>query len=199
VIYFIENTDSGEIKIGYSRNPMARLRALQTATCAPLELLKVVEGDVSLERALHEKFRGGRRRGEWFDPTVGLLTYIQERGRSGLVGQFFLLFGPDKTIPLYRRLKWQGRIETELRSGDMLVQLFSWCDGSPTDRVILKRRDTERCVFFETERAWGVRAIEILHDSPGATYGTVPDGHGGFRDRSPEEEYDGLRGTGRAA
>ena len=65
-VYWIKNTESGRIKIGYAQSPERRLRDLQTSHDARLELLRVVDGDRRLEQALHRHFERFRLVGEWF-------------------------------------------------------------------------------------------------------------------------------------
>jgi len=43
-VYFIQSTETGNVKIGWSKNPTARLATLQTAHAYPLRLLRVSEG-----------------------------------------------------------------------------------------------------------------------------------------------------------
>lgn len=80
MVYFIQDTSSGAIKIGVSRNPAARLSALQTAHHSELRLLGVMDGMEQEERMLHQQFRCIR--GEWFSPSQELLTFIDERSVS---------------------------------------------------------------------------------------------------------------------
>ncbi len=76
MIYFIQDTKSRAIKIGTSRNPVARLKELQTAHAHPLVLLAVMDGGVVEERELHQKF--ARLHGEWFEPTPELNVFVRE-------------------------------------------------------------------------------------------------------------------------
>lgn len=64
MIYFIKSSDS--VKIGYSRDPAGRLKALQTASPLPLEIIRIMEGGLTTEAWLHEHFSSKRLRGEWF-------------------------------------------------------------------------------------------------------------------------------------
>lgn len=66
-VYFIA-AQSGEIKIGHSRTPKARLVRLQTGHPDRLTLLATVDGGVDLEREYHNRFSGHRIKGEWFHP-----------------------------------------------------------------------------------------------------------------------------------
>jgi len=75
MIYFIQDTATNKIKIGVSQKPMERLAGLQTACVGKLILIGVMDGARQEEIALHEQFT--QHRGEWFDPTTDLLTYIR--------------------------------------------------------------------------------------------------------------------------
>ena len=74
-IYFIRNGDL--VKIGFSINPKARLRDLQTSNGNTLELLHVTSGTRSDEASLHRRFKAHRRIGEWFDAKP-VIDYLGE-------------------------------------------------------------------------------------------------------------------------
>lgn len=84
MIYFIQDTHSRAIKIGTSKSPIKRLASLQTAHGSKLVLVGVMDGGEQEERVLHQQFT--RKRGEWFEPTRELLTFIHENAvlRSAL-------------------------------------------------------------------------------------------------------------------
>lgn len=80
-VYFIQD-ESGPIKIGVSfGDPWSRYRSIQTGNPRDVHPLGMVEFDqhaLDLEGDLHARFASSRVRGEWFDPTPELLTYIAE-------------------------------------------------------------------------------------------------------------------------
>lgn len=76
-VYFIQQGDSGAIKIGCSKNPAQRLAGLQTGHSEPLRLLTCAVGSQDQERALHDRFAHLRVSGEWFRPAEELLSYIR--------------------------------------------------------------------------------------------------------------------------
>ena len=77
MIYFIQDTRSLDIKIGYTSRPvMDRLGALQTGNAGKLEVIAVVPGEQSDEAALHRQFADARIGGEWFRPTPALLRHL---------------------------------------------------------------------------------------------------------------------------
>jgi hypothetical protein len=69
-VYFVENTETGRIKVGFTTGLVVRrLRALQTGSDSELRLLGVVPADPdtgTAEAQLHRKFSRWRYRGEWF-------------------------------------------------------------------------------------------------------------------------------------
>lgn len=67
MIYFIQNADTGHVKIGRARNVQQRLSNLQTANSGTLVLLARCAGSRETERDLHQRFKSKHVRGEWFD------------------------------------------------------------------------------------------------------------------------------------
>ncbi len=68
-VYAIREKDTGNIKLGISRDPEARLRQLQTGNSSELELVafRKAENRFADERALHADAEAYRLRGEWFE------------------------------------------------------------------------------------------------------------------------------------
>jgi hypothetical protein len=77
VVYFIKAKTLNLIKIGTSRDAVARLSLLQVGSPDRLEIIKTIPGDQSRETALHEKFRHLHSHGEWFRATDELLAFIE--------------------------------------------------------------------------------------------------------------------------
>jgi predicted transcriptional regulator len=78
VVYFIQGTRGGPIKIGTSSQVGARLYALSVSQKKKLRVLRTIPGSYPAERALHEKFahaHTGKGR-EWFKPVPELLEFI---------------------------------------------------------------------------------------------------------------------------
>lgn len=76
-VYFIQQGETGAIKIGFSRNVKGRLVSLQASHSEPLRLLAEAPGGRRQESGLHERFHTARISGEWFRPTEELLAYIR--------------------------------------------------------------------------------------------------------------------------
>lgn len=73
-VYFFQRSDKA-IKIGLSHNVEKRRRVIEGST-GPLVQLAVISGDRGVERNLHWLYRKSRMHGEWFYPTLDLLTHI---------------------------------------------------------------------------------------------------------------------------
>jgi len=73
-VYFIENVETGRIKVGFTTRSVARrLASLQTGADCELRLLGVVvacELKGTTERQLHLKFARWTHRGEWFTSEI---------------------------------------------------------------------------------------------------------------------------------
>lgn len=67
-VYFAER--DGFIKIGCSTNLTTRARDLRA------RMIASVPGDFALERYFHHLFAGSAIGGEWFHPTLDLLTFV---------------------------------------------------------------------------------------------------------------------------
>jgi len=76
-VYFVQAESLGRIKIGTSSNVAVRFGTLRTSSPDKLNLLGVIPGDCTVERALHKRFADERLHGEWFTPSERLVSYIQ--------------------------------------------------------------------------------------------------------------------------
>jgi len=65
-VYIFGNLEYKIIKIGYAKDPYKRISAVQTGCPFDLEILKVFEGNLTLEKQLHDKYKKYHLRGEWF-------------------------------------------------------------------------------------------------------------------------------------
>jgi hypothetical protein len=76
-IYFIQAVEGGLIKIGSSRDPAHRLKALQAACPIRLRLIGVIrDAGWKREHELHSSFWAMHAYGEWFQPEPALIAYI---------------------------------------------------------------------------------------------------------------------------
>ena len=78
-IYFIQAEQGGLIKIGYSNNPSDRLYSLQLMCPVPLKLLSVIKDIPKVrEDRVHFDLSKSRQYGEWFKPSIEVLTYMEQ-------------------------------------------------------------------------------------------------------------------------
>lgn len=76
-VYFLANPETHAIKIGHATDPRERLHRLQVGCPSTLQLLGVIPGGRTRERALHRAWRHFRLRGEWFRAEPRLLAEIR--------------------------------------------------------------------------------------------------------------------------
>lgn len=71
-VYYIQNEDSGAVKIGISKNPETRLKQLQIGCDGKLKLLgyRLAENRFSDEAIEHKKHKDNHIHGEWFNAYV---------------------------------------------------------------------------------------------------------------------------------
>lgn len=77
VIYFLQESMAGAIKIGTSKHLKKRLDELDRHLPSTTKLLATIEGDREVEWVVHLRFAHARIRGEWFRPVPELLAYIE--------------------------------------------------------------------------------------------------------------------------
>lgn len=80
LLYFMQNDDTGEIKIGVSIQPLIRRREIERREQAPIAILLVTEGGYALEKELHDRLAAHRTRGEWFAPCAEISEVMDELG-----------------------------------------------------------------------------------------------------------------------
>ena len=68
----------GNIKIGWSDDPIKRLQQHQTSNSRELRMLVYVKGSQEYEREIHSKFQNSKTTGEWFKPDKRLLVHIEK-------------------------------------------------------------------------------------------------------------------------
>lgn len=82
------------VKIGTSSNPQQRLKDLQTASPFPYELIHLIHGNATTEKAVHRLFDEYRMRGmgEWFYVRGELKIFL----RKCIVFRYSYLFTPSE-------------------------------------------------------------------------------------------------------
>ncbi len=106
-VYFIRNSRTESIKVGYSVDPYERLATLQTGNEDTLTMEAVMPGGMEVEKRLHHRWEAHSIRGEWFEPDQEILDYIRavnvvsriyrEMGAPGLGTLFGFLIGRYNT------------------------------------------------------------------------------------------------------
>jgi hypothetical protein len=82
-IYFIQDGEGGNIKIGFSHNPSERIKQLQTGNGNILIPLLIQEGNEKKEESYHEIFKDHHLHGEWFKPHDSILLFINSQKIKG--------------------------------------------------------------------------------------------------------------------
>mgnify|MGYP003392978672 CR=1 FL=1 len=77
VVYFLADSASNKIKIGFSSNIEKRLSSLQTGNSSRLRLVGTIPGTKKTERQWHTQWAANRVNGEWFKKTDDLSTAIK--------------------------------------------------------------------------------------------------------------------------
>lgn len=81
-VYFIGSKPLKTVKIGFSKNPWARVKDLQTGRSDKLAVVATVKTTEVSEKSIHDLFEDERRAGEWFDIShklQGVISAIKEK------------------------------------------------------------------------------------------------------------------------
>jgi len=96
IIYYIQDTGGGAVKIGYSRDPKTRLNGMQVGNPNELILLGGFQARKEMEKELHKSFSNLNIRGEWFKPKSDfLLKTLQLLSEKGFITNIPVLVSPD--------------------------------------------------------------------------------------------------------
>lgn len=82
IVYFVQNSHNGLIKIGCTKNKKSRLSALGVTSDGPIRCLATMPGGLDEERKVHRLFSGSRVQGEWFSCSPELLSFISNLSSS---------------------------------------------------------------------------------------------------------------------
>lgn len=78
-LYIIQSDNTGNFKIGRSKNPRRRLKQLQTGNPNQLKIVLILENQGHRERILHNRINRSiqkRSKGEWFE--FELMGYLPD-------------------------------------------------------------------------------------------------------------------------
>lgn len=76
-IYFVVSTQHDFCKIGYSKNPEIRIKAIETTCPFDIEVKKIIEGGVGVERKYHKMFSDYKIKNEWFVISGKLKEFLE--------------------------------------------------------------------------------------------------------------------------
>jgi hypothetical protein len=79
-VYYIQDSLTGKVKIGFASNMKSRVVSIQSSCPGELRILASERGTVRDEKAIHEKFKHCRYRGEWFNSYPDLMLHISMLG-----------------------------------------------------------------------------------------------------------------------
>lgn len=82
-VYFIQRMGDASVKIGYSRNPLSRLKAARIWSSTGAVLLGTMYGGPAMEKSLHKRFGEYRELGEWYRFEGDLLDWYKTGVASG--------------------------------------------------------------------------------------------------------------------
>lgn len=140
MIYFIEATGAGLLKIGFTdRDPEQRLKELQTGCPHALRLLATQPGNQEIERAWHQEYGHLRTTGEWFridDRLRGLLWWLEHGARE--VGDLRESVASSRQHYHARIVALERRQEADWRR---MVEARNQLDEALTDYIIELQRD----------------------------------------------------------
>lgn len=145
-VYFARS--AGLIKIGFTQDVGQRLCQLQTGNPAGIEIVAVLT-DVrpAVERHFHEYFEAARARGEWFNPTIELLSVIAHvQGGARPVNSHLIEYYAN--LPPNVRLHDNPHIDVRLSAKQLFASGYEW----PAVKQMLVERGpgyTEAIASFE--------------------------------------------------
>lgn len=76
-VYFIVAVTTGLVKIGYSKNPDTRLKALSQQAPVQYDLVATIPGTMKDEKEFHRKFSAKREHGEWFNYDEEMYQFVK--------------------------------------------------------------------------------------------------------------------------
>lgn len=121
MIYFVQATDGGPIKIGFTDNLDARLKALESHYGRPLALLHAMEGGRAEEAETHDRFSHLRiGRTEQFMPGPDLMEFI---GRTHFfnLGDVLMMEGTSCQVVVKGSKEWRDWVMALSRFSRMRV------------------------------------------------------------------------------
>ena len=75
-VYLMHSVKDNLYKIGFSANPIKRLKTLQTGNGNEIKLIGLLRGGVIQEKAIHEYFKDLKIKNEWFKADERILDFF---------------------------------------------------------------------------------------------------------------------------
>lgn len=95
MIYLIGNRENDICKIGFSNNPLERIKAIESQVPFNLEILSITEGNIRQERLFHSFNDEARIKGEWY--ILSKIKNLNIEKYSGFIniGQLNIMYDAD--------------------------------------------------------------------------------------------------------
>jgi hypothetical protein len=165
MIYFIQDLESKRIKIGESDDPTIRIKQIMTSLPSKngCEILAVMPGGIKREGELHQKFSQYHSRGEWYEASNEIISFVLEsiKGELNLcrVCGALSLSKPDisdiKNHSIIHKTMRNGVLPYEMRE---VLKKVGWSALYNKDKPItisqLNSDDAKRLIAF----SWWARA-----------------------------------------
>lgn len=120
-IYFIQSSVALNVKIGKADDPWSRLYQLQTGHYEDLRLIRLLDGGLAQEKALHKKFSDLHVAREWFRFSELML---------GDLGMNDLSVSQPPRAALTEKRKPAEKVTSERgRAVHQIIQLFGGCSA----------------------------------------------------------------------
>jgi hypothetical protein len=97
-VYLIKSLESGYYKIGFSKNPIRRLRTLQTGNSSKLKLIETYQSDYAnmIEKTLQRRYKYCKKEGEWFD--LSLIDEISFKDECQKLNESYILLKKSNNV-----------------------------------------------------------------------------------------------------
>lgn len=95
-VYVIQGDPETPIKVGIANDVHKRMKGIQTGYPWRLRLLFAIPGDQHLEWYLHQRLKGHRLLGEWFQPDPDFLDFVAD-----LADRMFEAWDGSEDVPYY--------------------------------------------------------------------------------------------------
>jgi hypothetical protein len=118
LVYFVLNSSSGAVKIGWTIDLGHRLTALKNGAGTDLHVIRTIEGGRAKERWLHKKFADRRTKGEWFKYHADMLVVVPP---DEIIRPQKIVRRRDIRLSVRERLRDAEKMGREIGLSDRLV------------------------------------------------------------------------------